>query len=233
MSNEIPPISDLPSCHPTQPAVDRWRVWRTRVRKATFAFLVIIPVIAVGEIILCSSILRNFWSMDGHRESVELTGIQVIGAIGFWPPAISPQDVDNVSHQIDHSRDSYTERYRMELSASNAAAWQDAIHAKQEQEGHGLSHLDGMEGLHRSITGPPRLEHQTGRTPPRWTPPASEYRATEFMLWSHSTGTAHGLYSAYEPATQTLWVYGYSAQHDELWPQGKLPDGKAFQSPNQ
>jgi hypothetical protein len=229
MSNELPSTSELPLGPPTQPQVDRSRVWRTRIRRVMFAFLLTLPFFAIGEIILCGSMLR----MDGHSESVELTGIEVNREIRFWPPSISPQDVKHVSHQIDHSRDSYTERYRMEISAANAVAWQDAIHAHEEGEGHGLSHLYGMEGIHRSIAGPPSLEQQTGPTPSWWTPPSTEYRATEFMLWSHSTGTAHGLYSAYEPATQTLWVYRYCAQHDELWPQGKLPAGTAFHTQSQ
>ena len=233
MSSDLPPDPELPSCNPTQLQVDRWRVWRVRIRKVMFVCLLTLPFIAIGEIILCSSILLNFMSMDGHRESVGLTGIEANGEIGFWPPDISPQDVEHVSHQIDSARDSSTERYRIEINAASAIAWQDAIHAHEEEDGHGLSHLYGMEGIHRSIAGPPPLENQTGPTPSWWTPPFTVYRATEFMLWSHSTGTAHGLYSAYEPATQTLWVYGYSAQHDELWSKGKLPVGTAFQTPIQ
>ena len=233
MSNELPPNSELTSCNPNKPQVDRWRVWRTRVRKAIFSFIVILPFIAVGEIILCSSLLSNFMTMDGHRESVDIKGIDAIGTLGYWPPAITPQNVDHLSHQIDWSGDSVTERYRMEITAGNAAKWQDDIHADEERNGHGLSHLYVMEGIHRSIVGPPPLEHQTGSSPSWWTPPDSDYRATEFMLWSHSKGTAHGLYSVYEPRIQTLWVYGYSAEHNELWPAGKLPAGAAFQPSNQ
>lgn len=182
----------------------------------------LILLMLVGPFVIWYSVTS---SIDGYTD---LSGVESQSIFSTWPASVPPRDVSHVSWCSDSSGDSFTTRYRMEMSAEHATAWQDAIHAKEEDGAHSMVHLSTMEGLHRTIPGPPYVEHQTGKTPEWWMPPEIEFRATEYMLWSDKTGTACGLYSAYEPARKTLWVYEYAAQHDQLWPQGQLPQGTVF-----
>lgn len=148
-----------------------------------------------------------------------------------WPSNVDPAQVESVSRKHASEFDRHSTWYRIRLAPAAADAWRDACHAREEHIYDGVRDAgsSGIEGVHRTITGPPPLRRQTGSTPHWWSPPAIEFRATELMKWYDAeSGVGRATYSAYDSATKTLWIYEYSAQHDLLWPRGNMPAGEHF-----
>lgn len=203
-------------------------IGRRELRSLVLNYLVVAA--SVGFILLMLLGPFVIWyavtsSIDGYSD---LSGIESQRLFSTWPASVPPRDVNHVSWCSYSTRDSFTTHYRMEMSAEHAKTWQDAIHDGEVAGARSMADQRVMEGLQRTIHGAPHVEYQTGKTPEWWTPPAIEFRTTEYMLWNDETGTARGLYSAYDPVRRTLWVYKYAAQHDHLWPQGQLPQGTVF-----
>ena len=50
------------------------------------------------------------------------------------------------------------------------------------------------------------------------------------MKWyrNNDSGVGRATYSGYDEATNSLWIYHYSAQHDRLWTRGDVPAGEQF-----
>jgi hypothetical protein len=108
----------------------------------------------------------------------------------------------------------------------------DQMHKHQEDwSKQCLHHLhEGLEGVHRTISGPPPQHWQTGETPSWWTPPGIDFRATEVMLWytNYDSGVGRATYSGFDESNGVLWVYDYASQHDILWSHGGMPAGDLF-----
>jgi len=108
----------------------------------------------------------------------------------------------------------------------------DQAHKHQEisskQSLHDLH--EGLEGVHRILTGPPPQHSRTGDTPTWWKPPTLDFRATEVMLWytNYDSGVGRATYSTFDESMGTLWIYNYACQHDILWSRGNMPTGDIF-----
>jgi hypothetical protein len=139
-----------------------------------------------------------------------------------------------VSYKSESSRDSYSSWYRITLSATAAGKWTNQIHKHQEDWSRGcLGDLhERLEGVHRTISGPPPLHSQTGETPNWWTPPNIDFRATEVMLWytHYDSGVGRATYTSFDNLAGVLWMYDYACQHDKLWTHGNVPTGNVFMS---
>lgn len=151
---------------------------------------------------------------------------------GNWPKSVDPRDIEKVTWSYQSTIDIHSSWYRIELKPDAATSWMDKIHetavagAKVETD-----HLnEGAEGVHRMIPGPPPLHRQTSKTPNWWQPPAIDFRATEVMIWykSSDSGVGRATYSAFDPSAGVLWIYEYSAQHDQLWSRRNVPPGEVF-----
>jgi len=144
---------------------------------------------------------------------------------------VDPKDVEKVTWVYESTIDSHSSWYRVKLTPDAATAWTDRIHSEAEKndDSHG-DHIEGVEGVHRTVPGPPPLRQQTGETPGWWTPPVIEFRATEVMIWYRNSSSGYGraTYSAFDKAAEVLWIYEYGAQHDLLWTRGQSPAGESF-----
>ncbi len=199
---------------------------------------VIITVVAafalvpVAFVTIVVAFLLQPWG--SAREFTGLPGKDAAGQLEqCWPSSVDPAQVQEVSHKLDCTIDSHSQWQKIVLSPQAAAAWQDDVHLREEQTSRSVLHRlhEGLEGVHRIQQGAaPALRRQTGSTPPWWSPPAIDFRATEVMLWykHYDSGVARATYSGYDEATQTLWIYEYAAQHDRLWSPGCLPEGRRF-----
>lgn len=162
-----------------------------------------------------------------------LTGDRARDWLGSsWPVGIDPSGVTAVSHRGYGERDGFSNWYRITLSPGAAMVWTDHVHTARErdsQQGLGRGY-EGLEGVRRTIAGPPPLHEQTGDTPTWWAPPAIQFRATEAMLWYDGSGSGIGqaTYSAFDESSGVLWIYDYSSQHDWLWSRGSPPNGDVF-----
>lgn len=198
------------------------------IAAATFmlvcAGLMILTIVVVPLVAPFGGVTEEFTDLSGQEGSQRFRS--------GWPPGIDPAEVQSVSRKYASSFDAHSCWYRIQLSTDAASAWRNAIHSEEERRYGKTSDQrdEGVEGVHRSVGRPPPLHRQTGTTPDWWLPPAIEFRATELMRWYHDfqSGVGRATYSGYDETTNTLWIYEYSAQHDRLWPPGKLPDGKPF-----
>jgi hypothetical protein len=204
--------------------------------QAVRRFLVVVFYFACAGIVLMalvvvgSFLLNPFAGFDRNEEFHDLPGASAKRRLGdAWPSAVDPASVRSVNHATHSSRDSYSCWYRVELTKEAAKEWMDHIHAEQERDSKASLHrLDaGLEGVHRSIGGPPPMRWQTGETPAWWSPPGIEFRATEIMTWyiGYDSGFGRATYSGFDESTDTLWVYDYARQHDQLWSPGNVPQG--------
>ena len=209
-----------------------WRNVRTVIRYVVYACCVLVVLF---PILICGSFLMNpFAGFDGKSEINGLSGLAAKRRLNDWPADVDPRDVHNVSYKSEYSRDSYSSWYRIELTAGAAERWMNQIHTHQEDWSRQcLHHLhEGLEGVHRTIAGPPPHHQQTGETPNWWIPPSFNFRATEVMLWytNYCSGVGRASYSAFDESTGVLWIYDYSSQHDILWSHGSVPTGNVFKS---
>ncbi len=143
----------------------------------------------------------------------------------MWPDAVETNQVGSVSWEGESSRDSGSTFLRLECDSKTASQW--AIHLRRDHRETSEwlatfpNHL--VESRKHSYAGIP-LREVTGKVPNWWTPPDHACEAHESMIWyqSSSSGVARGEYSIYDEANQTLWIYSYTCQHDELWPRGQI-----------
>jgi hypothetical protein len=207
-----------------------WRTIRTIIRYAFYAGCVIIVVL---PIVLCASFLMNpFAGFAGQSEFTDLSGRAAKRRLSQWPHGIDSGNVQNVSYKCNYARDSSSSWYRIQMTSNAAITWMNHIHKYQEDGSRRcLHHLhQELEGVHRTVPGPPPLHWQTGDTPTWWTPPSIDFRATEVMLWytNYDSGVGRATYSTFDKSTGILWVYDYAAQHDTLWSRGSVPTGNVF-----
>ncbi len=163
----------------------------------------------------------------GPEEFTDLSGTSAKKYFGpAWPKGVKLEDVESVSFKSSASIDSSSAWYRIKLCKPAASTWAEELHQLEQQ---GRFNTDKkLEGVKRTISGPPPLHRQTGTTPKWWSPPKIDFRATEVMVWysdGHS-GVGRATYSGFDDSDNTLWIYAYSCQHDLLWEQGKLPEGE-------
>jgi hypothetical protein len=203
---------------------------RTTIRYLVYggcAFALIWAVFVCG-----SFLLSPFEGFDGESEFIALSAQTAKRRLPDWPDGVSESDVESVSYKSSHSRDSYSSWYCVKLTNKAARSWQDHAHLHQETcSRQCLNKRDeGLEGVRRTIDGPPPLHSKTGETPAWWSPPTIAFRATEVMLWYDTfySGIGRATYTAFDASKQTLWIYDYACQHDTLWKQGNIPSGEVF-----
>jgi len=203
---------------------------RTIRRLVVVGFFVACAVIVLMAVAMVGSTVL-FFGFGGRREFTDLAGPTAKRKLGdAWPSSVDPDAVESVTWKTEWSRDSSSSWWRIVLDREATLRWMDHVHAEEERW---AKHHDGpVEGVHRTIAGPPPLRKQTGATPAWWSPPAIDCRATEVMLWySHGSGVGRATYSAFDASTSTLWVYQYACQHDKLWPSGEPPSGTPIHVP--
>jgi hypothetical protein len=190
-------------------------------------------IAVIGVMAIASQISSPFGGFSRTHEIVNSPGHVAKKRFGEdWPPSVDPAMVQSVSCKSETSRDSYASWYRIQLNSESARKWMDHMHSKQEHDSRSsLHHLhEGLEGVRRTIIGPPPTRWQTGNAPSWWSPPSIEYRATEIMLWyrNYDSGVGRATYSAFEPGADTLWIYDYASQHNQLWSPGDSTLGMAI-----
>jgi len=207
-----------------------WRTVRTVIR---YGFYTGCVLVVVFPIFTCGSFLMNpFAGFAGQSEFTEISGPVAKRRLSEWPIGVDSDEVENVSYKSEYARDSYSTWYRIQLSPDAASTWMNHIHElQQDWSKQFLHHLhEGLEGVHRTISGPPPQHRQTGDTPLWWAPPSIDFRATQVMLWytNYDSGVGRATYSAFDKSTGVLWMYDYASQHDILWSQGNAPVGEVF-----
>ncbi len=189
-------------------------------------------VAALPIFIIASFLMDPFSGFAGKSEFRELSGRSAKHRLSDWPEGVDPAAVQKVSYKCEYARDSYSAWYRVQLAADAATKWMDHMHKRQEDRSKTLLHQrhEGLEGVHRTILGPPPQHWQTGETPSWWTPPGIDFRATEIMLWytDYNSGVGRATYSGFDKSNEVLWLYDYASQHDILWSRGGIPGGDTF-----
>ena len=180
----------------------------------------------------CGSLLpfntsRGFEDLSGEKAKLRLEG--------SWPKAVDASLVQSVSYRLRGTLDTSSIWYRVELEAEAAERWKEQIHTEAERHTMDLgsrSHYAAVEGVHRTVAGPPSLRNQTGMTPPWWSPPAIDFDASEAMLWyeDYDSGVAEAAYSGFDESASVLWIYEYTCQHDRMWARGEVPEGDPFEA---
>jgi hypothetical protein len=147
-----------------------------------------------------------------------------------WPVSVDPSAVPSMSYKGESTFDSYSRWYRIRLDEVSAAKWTDDVHTKRKLHAmEVVGHKETLEGVRRTVPGPPSLRRQTGTTPSWWSPPQGDYRATEIMKWYawYDSGIGWGIYTYYDRSTEILWIYDYCCQHDKFWSAHHVPQGEA------
>jgi hypothetical protein len=203
---------------------------RTVIRFAVYGGCVLAVIWAV---FICGSILINpFAGFAGESEFATLSANAAKRRLPDWPNGVATSDVEIVSFKSAYSRDSYSSWYCIKLTEDAASTWSEQVHTHQKQWSKQCLHdlHEGLEGVTRTIDGPPPLHSQTGETPTWWSPPMIPFLATEVMLWYDDfySSVGRATYTAFDATTQTLWIYDYACQHDTLWKQGNIPSGDIF-----
>lgn len=185
-----------------------------------------------GVLVVLPFLLNPFAGFAGQSEFTELSAGAAIRRLSNWPDGVATSDVETVSYKSAYSRDSYSSWYRIKLADDAASTWINQIHSHQEEWSKRCLHdlHEGLEGVHRTIEGPPPQHSQTGETPSWWWPPTINFRATEVMLWykDYDSGVGRATYTAFNTSDRTLWMYDYACQHNTLWTQGNVPSGSVF-----
>lgn len=207
-----------------------WRNLRTVVRYVVYACCVIVVLFPV---FVCGSFLMNpFGGFAGSSQFTKRSGFAAKRSMNEWPSAVAPSNVRLVSRKHDYSIDSHSLWYKIELDIDSAQKWADSVHSDRElYSRQSIRHDDrGLEGVRRTIAGPPPLHWKTGDSPNWWSPPPIEFRATEAMKWysGYDSGVGQAAYTGYDAMNSTLWVYEYSCQHDRLWEPNQIPNGDVF-----
>ena len=203
---------------------------RTAIRFAVYGCCALAVIWAV---FVCGFILINpFAGFAGETEFTALSASAAKRRLPDWPDGVATSDVDTISFKSAHSRDSYSSWLCIKITDDAALTWSNQAHTHQEEWSKQCLHdlHEGLEGVRRTVDGPPPLHSQTGETPSWWSPPAIPFRATEVMLWYDDfySGVGRATYTAFDNSDQTLWVYDYACQHDTLWAQGSVPNGDVF-----
>lgn len=160
-------------------------------------------------------------------EFVDLSGEEARSRLSsYWSEDVDLGDLEKASGKVYSQIDSHARWFQITLRPEAAEKLQQAIHAKLENS---TRSGDFIEGVHRTVTGPLLTATTLGRPPKWWLPPASGFRVTESMKWGGST-YASSLHSAFDPSTNTLWIYDYGQQHGQLWSRGSVPSGVQFAS---
>lgn len=153
----------------------------------------------------------------------------------WWPESIAPADIEAISGQIDSEIDSYVGWYRIKAPPKTAEKWQDTLHSQLKDAPPFGNRFKIVEGVHRTVLSPqlPPDPSITGDRHPRpnwWTPGTAEFRVTERMRWydTNDFGCGDAVYSCFDPATKTLWVYAQKRQHHLLWQPRQIPAGNQF-----
>ena len=148
------------------------------------------------------------------------------------PPGVSESEVPSLRHESGASIYCSDEWCEAQVTPEVAEKWMEYLHNEAERSASGRlgrrSSEDFIEGVHRTRLPSFRTEF---RTPPGWwSPPSTEFRATEMMKWhsSHDSATAIATYSTYDAKTGTLWMLSYADQNEQLWKGGNVPNGKVF-----
>lgn len=171
-----------------------------------------------------------FAGFEGDVEFVDLNGPAAQQRMDFaWPAGVNPRDVVSMSHKASWKRDTGSSWSKLRLTPAAAKAWADEMHSRLEQNA--ASSKNQVEGVRRSFFGTLPLHDPNSPVPLWWFSPACNVRATEVMHWYDSgSGYANAVYTSFHAESGTLWVYEFSSQHDELWPQGKPPEGTRISS---
>lgn len=185
---------------------------------------------------LVAIVINSSGGSAGSTQFVNKSGPSAKISMTEWPIAIDPTKVRSVSRKHDYSFDSHSTWYKIQLDIDSAHAWADFVHADRERHSRDSLRPDdrGLEGVRRIVTGPPPLNRTTGDTHVWCTPPSIEFRATEAMrrYSSIDSGVGQAAYTGYDSQGQTLWVYEYACQHDQLWEANEIPMGDVFSRMN-
>jgi hypothetical protein len=200
-------------------------------------------IVLIGFAISCAVILIMFISSvnTGRNPVIEPLGSDQFADLpghaakqrlqNVWPKEVDPGTVHSVSYKAKRSRDSYLSWYRIQLPPVPALTWMNSIHSNQEQASKTRhQRQEETEGVHRIVDDPADLPEQAGTIPKWWSPPRIEFRTTEVMKWYKYTklGLARATYSAFDQTTNTLWIFEFASQHENLWPRHQLPEGRHF-----
>lgn len=146
-----------------------------------------------------------------------------------WQGVDLPKGLEKASGKIYSQIDCRADWYKLVLPPTDAAEWQESIHEHLEKSARLGRGVEFIEGVHRTVTGPILGESHLGSAPQWWHPPSSSFQVTERMRWySGATTYADAVYSAFDPSTNTLWVFKESQQHGRYWTRGTVPAGRQF-----
>jgi hypothetical protein len=201
------------------------------LRYGVYAWCVAAVVVAIWAVGWFLSLAMNPFG-PVKMEFTNLSGTTAKSRLHGWPDAVDARDVSSVSHKYESSRDSHSEWSLLQIVPEAASIWMECVHAQEESVARRMpmGRKERIEGVHRTIAGPPPLHRQTGETPNWWNPPNQDVRATEVMIWYSDfySGVGRATYSIFDEQTGLLWIYSYAAQHDLLWRPGQIPDGSTF-----
>ena len=186
-------------------------------------------IIVLFIALVCAALSLPFFA-SLPIEFVGVSGEQAESRIrAYWAEDVDSRDIEKASGKIYSQIDCYAGWYQITLRPEAAEKWQKAIHLKLETSARIGRGVEFIEGVHRTVTGPIVTEPSFGKAPKWWIPSSFDFRGTERMRWySGGTTYADALYSGFDPATNTLWIYDYSQQHGQLWSRGSVPAGERF-----
>ncbi len=186
-------------------------------------------IIALFVALVCAALSLPFFA-SLPIEFVGVSGEQAESRIrAYWAEDVDLRDIEKASGKIYSQIDCHAGWFQITLRPEAAEKSQEAIHIKLEKSARIGRGVEFIEGVHRTVTGPILTEASFGTPPKWWVPPSFNFRVTERMSWySGGTTYADALYSDFDPATNTLWIYDYSQQHGQLWSRGSVPSGDQF-----
>jgi len=186
-------------------------------------------VITLFFFLVCGVLFLPFFG-SLPREFTNLSGEQAAARIGYaLPEGVMSKDIEKASGKAYSQIDCHAHWLQIVLRPDVANQWQDAIHMELEKSARIGGVVESIEGVHRVMARPAFVESKLGQAPTWWKPPSLGFRVTERMRWdSGGTTYANALYSEFDPATNTLWIYDYGQQHGRLWSRGEVPAGDQF-----
>lgn len=194
-----------------------------------YGWIVTVFVAAIGTVLLLAFEVREnpFYRGVSDFEVIDFRGSEAKHRLRAWPTTVSIEEVESCSFKYSGSIDSHSQWICLRITPAAATAWIEDAHQRQAETAKQPlgRRYRSVESAERTVIGPPPLHLQTGTTPSWWQPPTMPFRATEVMLWydGYDSGIGRATYSAFDEQSGQLWIYEYSAQHDELWQRGRAP----------
>jgi hypothetical protein len=172
-------------------------------------------------LLLCSGVFEMATTLGGF---VNGTGGQLrIQCKDIWPDDVTLSSIRSTNYVSSYSIDSHSKYISFESSPSDFEKWKRSLQEKNIERDKGANRKDKFSETRESTIERIDPIRFIDRVPSWWGPAEGTWDAYETMLWykDHDSGVGYGSYIQFDSATNRVWIYCFSCQHQILWPRNR------------